>query len=218
MKKNKPYCLLPGRAYGDSRYELPLSSLHLSDSDRFLEIDIASSNDEGFTSKTGDLKALLTVQHPNFSRDSSEHDLMLIKLTHPLKLNNEVRLVVLPNTTDDRREDKCTVSGWGWTWQNYNTEPDVQVNQTVFWFSNKNCQESPIRKTPVKITENMFCAGSSLESTHSCKEMDAAPILCDNQLQGIHSWSNGCILRGDIGYYTKVSRYTDWILRVIHSN
>lgn len=49
------------------------------------------------------------------------------------------------------------------------TDPDIEVNQTVFWFSNEICQESPIRKFPVKITENMFCAGSSLESSHSCK-------------------------------------------------
>lgn len=48
--------------------------------------------------------------------------------------------------------------------------------------------------------------------------MAAAPLLCQNQLQGILSWSEGCILRGDIGYYTKVSHYTDWILQVIHTN
>lgn len=49
------------------------------------------------------------------------------------------------------------------------TGPDTQINQTVFWFSNEYCQESPVRQIPVKITENMFCAGSSLESAHTCK-------------------------------------------------
>ena len=48
-------------------------------------------------------------------------------------------------------------------------EPDIQINQTVFWFSNDDCQESPVRQIPVKITENMFCAGSSLENIHTCK-------------------------------------------------
>ncbi|KAM5326182.1 serine protease 58-like [Glossophaga mutica] len=180
----------------------------------FLEIDIAASKEEGFLNTMGNLKYRLTIQHPNFTRDSAEHDLMLIKLMHPL---NHVKLVDLPSPADDRR-DMCTVSGWGWAWENYYTDPDIQINQTVFWFSNEHCQESPIRKIPVKITENMFCAGSSLESMHSCKEIAAAPILCQNQLQGILSWSDGCILRGDIGYYTKISHYTDWILRSIHSN
>lgn len=49
------------------------------------------------------------------------------------------------------------------------TGPDTQINQTVFWFPNEYCQESPARQMPVKITENMFCAGSSLESAHTCK-------------------------------------------------
>ncbi|KAM8791713.1 serine protease 58-like [Rhynchonycteris naso] len=183
----------------------------------FLEINIAAS-EEGFRNKMGNLKARLTVQHPNFTQDSAEHDLMLIKLTHPLKLNNQVKPVALPNTMDDRRGDTCTVSGWGWTWKNSNTDPDIQLNKTVSWFSNEHCQESPVRKIPVKVTENMFCAGSSLESTHLCKELAAAPILCQNQLHGILSWSDGCVLKGDTGYYTKVSHYTDWILSVIQTN
>lgn len=49
------------------------------------------------------------------------------------------------------------------------TVPDVQRNQTVFWFHNENCRTSSVRQIPVKITENMFCAGSSLQVTHSCK-------------------------------------------------
>ncbi|XP_040331615.1 serine protease 58-like isoform X3 [Herpailurus yagouaroundi] len=183
----------------------------------FLEINVAASK-ENFQNKMGNLRPTFIVQHPDFTRDSAEHDLMLIKLNHPVELKDQVKLVVLPNTTNDRRGEKCTVSGWGWEWRNFNPEPDIQINQTVFWFSNDDCQESLVRKIPIKITENMFCAGSSLENTHSCKELDAVPILCQNQLHGILSWSAGCILKGDIGYYTKVSCYKDWIHKVIHSN
>ncbi|XP_036093144.1 serine protease 58-like [Rousettus aegyptiacus] len=184
----------------------------------FLEIDIVASKEDISLNEMGSLRPMLTVQHPNFTRDSAEHDLMLIKLDHSLKLSDQVNLAVLPNTTDDRRGDACTVSGWGWSWKNSNADPDIQINQNVFWFSDEYCQESSVRQIPVKITENMFCAGSSLESIHTCKEMAASPILCQNQLQGILSWSDGCILRGDVGYYTKVSHYTDWILKVIRTN
>ncbi|ELK04794.1 Trypsin-X3 [Pteropus alecto] len=104
----------------------------------FLEIDIVASKEDISPNEMGNLRPVLTVQHPNFTRDSAEHDLMLIKLDHSLKLSDQ--------------------------------------------------------------------------------EMAAAPILCQNQLQGILSWSNGCILRGDVGYYTKVSHYTDWILKVIRTN
>ncbi|XP_068824544.1 serine protease 58-like [Capricornis sumatraensis] len=100
----------------------------------FLEMEIAIS-DEQFQKRMESLRPMLIIPHPNFKQDSAEHDIALIKLTHPLKLNDQ--------------------------------------------------------------------------------EVLAAPILCRNQLQGILSWSQGCVLRGDAGYYTKVSRYTDWIHRVI---
>ena len=48
-------------------------------------------------------------------------------------------------------------------------KPDVKINQTVSCFPNEHCEASPIGKVPVKITENMFCAGLSLESKHTCK-------------------------------------------------
>lgn len=69
---------------------------------------------------------MLTVQHPDFTRNSAEHDLMLIKLSHPQKLNDQVKLVALPNTTDDRRGEKCTVSGWGWEWKDSSEWPSRQ--------------------------------------------------------------------------------------------
>ncbi|KAM9669785.1 serine protease 58-like [Dama dama] len=157
----------------------------------FLEMEIAIL-DEHFQKRMESLRPMLTVPHPSFKQDSAEHDIVLIKLTHPLKLDDQVKLAALPSPTTDRRMNNCTVFGWGWSWQNSG-------------------------KMPVKITENMFCAGLSLESKHTCKEVLAVPILCQNQLQGILSWSEGCVLRGDVGYYTKVSRYTDWIHRVINA-
>lgn len=179
----------------------------------FLEMEIAIS-DERFQKRMEGLRPMLIIPHPSFKQDSAEHDIVLIKLTRPLKLNDQVKLAALPSPTTNRMDD-CAVFGWGWSWQNSEPKPDVKINQTVSCFPNEHCEASPIGKMPVKITENMFCAGLSLESKHTCKEVLAAPILCQNQLQGILSWSEGCVLRGDVGYYTKVSRYTDWIHRVI---
>ncbi|XP_060034239.1 serine protease 58-like isoform X2 [Erinaceus europaeus] len=183
----------------------------------FIEMNIAS-NEEFFYSDMGELKFLLSVQHPNFSRDSAEHDLMLIKLETPVELNKQLTLAVLPTATDGKTGENCTVSGWGWTWRTPFTSPDIQVEQKVLWFSEKYCQKPPTRQIPVEVTGNMFCAGVSLDTMQSCTEITAAPILCRNQLQGILSWSEGCVLKGDVGYYTKISRYTDWILRVIHTH
>lgn len=85
---------------------------------RFLEIEIATFKGS-FQNKMKNLRPTLAIQHPSFTWDSAEHDIMLIKLTDPLKLNDQVKLVVLPRTTTDRRLNNCTVFGWGWSWKNF---------------------------------------------------------------------------------------------------
>ncbi|XP_037704583.1 serine protease 58-like [Choloepus didactylus] len=182
-----------------------------------LHLKIAASEEKHFQDKIGKLEPMLTFQHPNFTPSFPEHDLMLIKLKKPINLNDEVKLAALPTSTDDRIGDMCTVSGWRWTWMNSIIVHDIQKNQNVVWFSDDDCQVFLGRQVYAKIPENMFCAGSSLESALVCQEITAAPILCQNQLLGILSWSDGCVLSGNMGYYTKVSRYIDWILQVIHT-
>ncbi|XP_008257059.2 serine protease 58 isoform X1 [Oryctolagus cuniculus] len=181
----------------------------------FLKIKIATSGDRRFQNL--DLRPLLVVRHPNFTQDSAEHDIMLVKLESPLQLGDELKLAALPNSTDDKRGTTCTVAGWGWTWKQYNKDPDIQINQDVVWFSSEDCQAFSTRTISTAVPDTMFCAGLSLGSTFLCWEVTAAPILCQHQLQGILSWSEGCVLRGSIGYYTKISQYTDWILKVIHT-
>ncbi|XP_010861237.1 PREDICTED: serine protease 58-like [Bison bison bison] len=157
----------------------------------FLEMEIAIS-DEHFQKRMESLRPMLIIPHPSFKQDSAEHDIVLIKLTRPLKLNDQVKLAALPSPTTNRMDD-CAVFGWGWSWQN------SVCSGTLFGGPHSSFNTIQF---PVYIQEEI-------------KEVLAAPILCQNQLQGILSWSEGCVLRGDVGYYTKVSRYTDWIHRVI---
>ncbi|XP_012781338.2 serine protease 58-like [Ochotona princeps] len=182
----------------------------------FLQIQIPAS--AASNSQKKELRPVLVVKHPDFTQDSVEHDLMLIKLQRPLKPSDGRKLAILPNTTDDKPGTTCTVFGWGWTWKEYNLDPNIQINQDVLWLSNRDCEDFSSRQTSSLASDNMFCAGSSQGTTHFCWEITAAPILCQNQLQGILSWSEGCVLKGNRGHYTKVSHYVDWILEVIHTH
>ena len=83
---------------------------------RFLEMEIAIS-DERFQKRMESLRPMLIIPHPSFKQDSAEHDIVLIKLTHPLKLNDQVKLAAVPSPTTNRM-DSCAVFGWGWSWQN----------------------------------------------------------------------------------------------------
>ena len=79
-------------------------------------MEIAIS-DERFQKRMEGLRPMLIIPHPSFKQDSAEHDIVLIKLTRPLKLNDQVKLAALPSPTTNRMDD-CAVFGWGWSWQN----------------------------------------------------------------------------------------------------
>lgn len=49
--------------------------------------------------KDGELKTHAYYPTSKFQTDSAEHDIALIKLTHPLKLSDQVKLAALPSPT-----------------------------------------------------------------------------------------------------------------------
>lgn len=104
----------------EPQYYLPPHSPNMTSS-RFLQIQIPASEASNF--QNTELKHELVVKHPNFTQDSVEHDLMLIKLQRPLKPSDGQKLAILPNTTDDKPGTTCTVFGWGWTWKEYSEWP-----------------------------------------------------------------------------------------------
>ena len=79
---------------------------------RFLEMEIAIS-DERFQKRMEGLRPMLIIPHPSFKQDSAEHDIVLIKLTRPLKLNDQVKLAALPSPTTNRMDDCAVLAGAG---------------------------------------------------------------------------------------------------------
>ncbi|XP_027698112.1 putative inactive serine protease 58 [Vombatus ursinus] len=49
-------------------------------------------------------------------------------------------------------------------------------------------------------------------------EVSASPAICGGFLQGILSWTDGCILVGDVGIFTKVYNYVPWIEKIISTH
>lgn len=81
----------------------------------------------------------------------------------------------------------------------------VQIN-TV---NHERCQQI-FGTTP--ITDNMLCAHTEQRGLGGCNGDDGGPLLHNNVVIGVHSFHVGCSLTDRPGVYTRVSRYTDWIL------
>ena len=73
-----------------------------------------------------------------------------------------------------------------------------------------------------------FCAGDVTGQNGTCHGDAGGPAMVQNinpengkwrwfQV-GIVSWGDGCAQKGEVGYYTKVSAYVDWIDKITKTN
>nr|CAD7575621.1 unnamed protein product [Timema californicum] len=73
------------------------------------------------------------------------------------------------------------------------------------------------------LTPNMFCAGLPQGGADACQGDSGGALLAEDfygrmVVAGIVSWGLGCGRPTNPGVYTKVSQYTDWILKNIMGN
>ncbi|XP_040327678.1 serine protease 58-like [Herpailurus yagouaroundi] len=154
------------------------------------------------------------IHHPHFSVTSIEYDLMLIKLREYIELNDYVKLVSLPEEPAPE-EAMCMVSTWAYNLCDASKDPDSLQNVNISIISRRECHNA--YKT-YKIQEGMLCLGIVPGRRLSCKEVTAAPAVCNGVLQGILAFADGCVLRADVGIYTKIFNYMSWIRNTIKNN
>uniref|UniRef100_A0A8C7BN44 Serine protease 58 n=1 Tax=Neovison vison TaxID=452646 RepID=A0A8C7BN44_NEOVI len=147
------------------------------------------------------------IQHPYFSTTSIEHDLMLIKLGESVELNDYVKLVNLPEEPV-HEGTMCMVSTWAYNICDDSKEPNSLQNVNISIVYRNECLEA--YKT-YRIEDSMLCLGIIPGRRQPCKEVTAAPAVCNGVLQGILTFLDGCVLRADVGIYTRIFKYMSWI-------
>ncbi|XP_006038596.1 anionic trypsin-1-like [Alligator sinensis] len=153
------------------------------------------------------------VWHPDYNYQTMDHDIMLIKLAHPVQFDANVQAVALP-TACAEGGTFCMVSGWG-----------NILSDGVFNPYNLQCADVPLLSTqecenayPGQITSTMLCAGFPEGGKDACQGDSGGPLVCHGELQGIVSWGVGCALAGYPGVYTKVCALLPWIQETIATN
>ncbi|KAF6276198.1 serine protease 58 [Rhinolophus ferrumequinum] len=154
------------------------------------------------------------IHHPYFSITSIENNLMLIKLNKYVELNDYVSLAGLPNGSAPE-DTACTVSTWAYNLCDIYKDPDSLQNVNISVISATRCRDG--YKTH-DIKKSMLCLGIVPGRRQPCKEVAAAPAVCNGILQGILTFADGCVLRADVGIYTKIFSYMPWIENTIQNN
>ncbi|XP_072268563.1 coagulation factor VII [Pyxicephalus adspersus] len=163
-------------------------------------------------------KVVEIIIHENYRKVTAnyDHDIALLRLNASVNYTDYVVPMCLPETTFavkvlSKHGSTSTVSGWGRLLEGGAT-PDILRRVTLPRIASQQCKT----QTGINITDNMFCAGYIDGSKDACKGDSGGPYITMYKktyyLTGIVSWGLGCAKEDKYGVYTRVSRYTNWIL------
>ncbi|XP_073899059.1 coagulation factor VII isoform X1 [Castor canadensis] len=155
----------------------------------------------------------------------TDHDIALLRLHQPVVFTDHVVPICLPerifseNTLANIRFSR--VSGWGQLLDRGATALELMAIEVPRLMTQDCLEQSQQSSDSPAITDNMFCAGYPDGSKDSCKGDSGGPHATHYRgtwyLTGVVSWGEGCAAVGHFGIYTRVSRYTQWLIRVMGS-
>lgn len=146
----------------------------------------------------------------------------LLQLKKPIQFNEFIQPLCLPKESSLTVLDIGRVTGWGFTHEDFNvgTKPNILQSADVPVWENDECQTSyrgVYRK--LKISDKQMCAGGRDGGLDSCWMDSGGPLISksNGNLIGIVSTGFGCARKGLPGIYTRLSKYTNWIVRQVNS-
>ncbi|KAL2084742.1 hypothetical protein ACEWY4_020260 [Coilia grayii] len=164
--------------------------------------------------------------HPSYDNPDEfsnyEHDIALIQLKRKLTFSANVMPLCLPSSDDQYTIGKTgMVSGFGYT-ENYTLLSDLRFVQLPL-VEQKTCEdfvrEASVTRGNLKYTDNMFCAGFATGGEDSCTGDSGGAFAFEQDGRfwagGMVSWGLDCGKPGYYGVYTRISKYTDWINRIM---
>ncbi|CAH1255088.1 PRSS2 [Branchiostoma lanceolatum] len=152
------------------------------------------------------------IVHPGYNENTNNNDIMLLKLSSPVTINNWVSPASLPSSNVGVGT-MLTVTGWGNTLPSVDefNYPDKLQKVDVPKISRDDCNAANFYDGTGYVTRKMFCAGYTEGGKSACVGDSGGPVVRNGTVYGIPSWTRGCAQPNYPGVYTKVSRFTGWI-------
>ncbi|XP_043070266.1 serine protease grass-like [Drosophila grimshawi] len=160
--------------------------------------------------------------HENYSRDSAENDIALIKLSTDVESSFSIRPICLPvnYTLQQEAEHKeiFRVTSWGATERSIHS--DVPMETAVVWQNRSLCQN--VYGQSMKSSH--ICAGSFQKD--SCEGDSGGPLFYPTVYNGVQrmvqfgivSYGSTSCVDGNPGVYTNVASFIRWIADKLIAN
>ncbi|XP_026756351.2 trypsin-1-like [Galleria mellonella] len=169
----------------------------------------------------------LIIPHPEYRCNRKSNDVALLKTMNQLQWTNALRPACLPQAlSNDFSGVLATVAGWGFTNEDRNigSRPNILQKTDVRVVTNDQCNEwYQAQGSKIKVIPTQMCAGHKEGGRDSCWADSGGPLMFreDNlhaMVVGVVSTGSGCARAQMPGVYTRVSRYTDWIIQSIEND
>ncbi|XP_054900367.1 serine protease 53-like [Poeciliopsis prolifica] len=154
---------------------------------------------------------------PNYTAVGRGDDIMLLKLSRKFPLNNRVKIIPLPSSSNANLKDdqNCSVAGWGKTETNHVMVDDLRV-VNVSILNPQLCRE----KWGAGFPPNVICAGGYNTDKGFCQGDSGGPLVCNGVAVGVVSFNklNNCNYPDVPNVYTDISKYLQWINNIVKTN
>uniref|UniRef100_A0A8C3V279 Peptidase S1 domain-containing protein n=1 Tax=Catharus ustulatus TaxID=91951 RepID=A0A8C3V279_CATUS len=160
------------------------------------------------------------ISHPLFNPMILDFDVAVLELARPLIFNKYIQPVCLPPALQKFPVGKkCLISGWGDLQEGNDTKPEILQKAFVGIIEQNTCNFL----YNFSLTDRMICAGFMEGMVDSCQGDSGGPLACEVTpgvfyLAGIVSWGFGCAQAMRPGVYSRITKFTNWILDTISHN
>lgn len=154
------------------------------------------------------------VVHPNYfkdNKDRSHNDIALISVNKAFKFDKSCQPLRFCFYHNLYSNIYGTVSAYKGV-----TEHSMPGNLKYLYLKTITKTQCDIYYKSISgISENQFCAFSTLPNSDMCYGDSGSPFIINNCLMGIFSWSIGCGSPNLPGVYTEIKPYRSWIDKIM---
>jgi len=167
--------------------------------------------------------------HPSYMHKYVTYaDVALVKLKQSIEFNENIMPACLPFNNESSYFD-CYVTGWGYTGplSDHRTQELPGLREAPLPLLDfKKCQKLGNNYKEKLQMKSHLCAGDPITAKRdACRGDSGGPLSCystNNKrwyVSGVTSFSfKVCGSPGHVGIYARVTSYTDWIRRVVHTD
>ncbi|XP_050924154.1 duodenase-1-like isoform X2 [Lates calcarifer] len=151
-------------------------------------------------------------KHPQFMSEGTGNDIMLLKLSKKVQLDNSAQTIHLPSSEMHINDNQqCRVAGWGYTRTNGNVVDDLRVVDVSI------INPQVCKMEWDGLPANVICAGGYGTNKGFCQGDSGGPLVCNGIAVGVVSFNKyrNCNYPDVPNVYTDISKYLVWINSII---